>query len=93
MALRAEWVPRLQNEEADALTNKEFHQFDLAKRVRVDLANMNFGVLTELLETGESYFKEVEALKAKVRSERQVASAAWGGKKTKVVPLRERDPW
>ena len=33
MALRAEWVPRLQNEEADALTNGEYHAFDPDRRV------------------------------------------------------------
>ena len=32
--LRAQWLPRLQNEEADALTNCDFRHFDAAKRIR-----------------------------------------------------------
>ena len=32
--IRANWIPRLQNEEADALTNSEFHHFDRAKKDR-----------------------------------------------------------
>ena len=33
--LRANWLPRLQNEEADALTNSDFRHLTLARRVPV----------------------------------------------------------
>ena len=51
--LRADWIPRLQNEEADALTNWEFRHFDMAKRIDVDLAKLNFYVLRLSLGGGE----------------------------------------
>ena len=37
MALRADWVPRLQNEEADALTNGDTRHFSEDLEVKVDL--------------------------------------------------------
>ena len=33
--LRARWLPRLQNQEADDLTNYEFRHFDPKKRIKV----------------------------------------------------------
>ena len=47
--MRANWVPRLENEEADALTNWDFRHFDPARRLDVDLQKLEFGVLNELL--------------------------------------------
>ena len=35
--LRADWIPRLQNEVADALTNWDFRHFDEQRRIHVDL--------------------------------------------------------
>ena len=35
--LNLEWVPRDQNEEADALTNEEFGAFDPVRRVDVNM--------------------------------------------------------
>ena len=40
--LRADGIPRLENEEADALTNWEFHHFNPALRAEVDLEKLNF---------------------------------------------------
>ena len=41
--LRANWVPRLQNEEANTLANLEFRHFDPAKRIHVELEKLSFG--------------------------------------------------
>ena len=38
--LKLEWPPRQQNEEADALTNKNFDQLDPALRIPLDPATM-----------------------------------------------------
>ena len=95
MALRAEWVPRLQNEEADALTNGEYHAFDPDRRVEVRLEDLNFGVLNELLATGESYVEEVEKAKAEARADRaqgQSRAPAMKARK-KGSGLRETQPW
>ena len=37
LAFRANWVPRLENQEADDLTNLEFKSFDPSRRLDVDL--------------------------------------------------------
>ena len=89
--LRANWVPRLENQEADDLTNLEFKSFDPAKRLDVDLDTLDFGVLRELFAVGDSYLEEIEALKAaekalklgRVEKRRKKAGDA----------LRDRDPW
>ena len=99
--LRADWIPRLQNEEADALTNWDFRHFDPARRIEVDLEKLRFAVLNDLFASGEEYLTELEGLKAKSRAAR---SAAVGGARTpkskaerdwgkKGRTLRERDPW
>ena len=99
IALRAEWVPRLQNEEADDLTNWDFTKFRPENRVEVKLDEMRFGVLSRLLETGESYFQEIEAAKqqAKEAKEKGVNLNKGAGKgrrkKLRDGSLRETDPW
>ena len=93
MALRAEWVPRLQNEEADALTNGEYHAFSKRNRIPVDLEKLHFGVLTELLASGEAYFKEVEEAKRQARERRLARPWARERKRPKGEALRDRDPW
>ena len=57
-ALRAQWVPRLENEEADALTNSDFRHFRAESRLEVDPAALPFGVLPRLLEQGELFVSE-----------------------------------
>ena len=51
--LHARWTPRLQNEEADVLTNGDFQHFDPALRIPVDLDQLDSRVLNELSEIGE----------------------------------------
>ena len=83
------------NEEADALTNGEFHAFDPDRRIEVRLEALNFGVLNELMATGESYVEEVEAAKAEARAELakgQSRAPAIKARK-KGSGLRETQPW
>ena len=89
-ALRARWIPRLQNEEADALTNEDFRHFDLSKRVEVDLKTLPFGVLHGLLAVGDQYVDELA--KAKLVTN---ACAATASKKRRKAgdASREKDPW
>ena len=44
--LRARWLPRLRNQEADALTNSEFGHFEMANRIDVGLTTLPFVVLS-----------------------------------------------
>ena len=62
-ALRAQWVPRLENEEADALTNSDFRHFSSEHRIDVDLESLPFDVLPRLLECGENFVSELADIK------------------------------
>ena len=92
--MRAEWVPRLQNEEADALTNADYRHFNPELRVPVKLETLRFEVLDQLLETGEAYREEVEAARASERLRlASSAGAAGHGRKRAGTSLRETEPW
>ena len=99
LVLRARWLPRLQNEEADALTNSDFRHFSPEKRIPVDVDQLGFKVLPMLFETGKLYVKELEAtrkaIKEKAEEDRRKGVARKDGKARKLgsESLRERDPW
>ena len=62
MPLWAEWVPRFQNEEADALTKSDIRHFRAENRIHVAIECLRFGVLDRLLESGEDCFAETKLL-------------------------------
>ena len=99
MVLRARWLPRLQNEEADALTNADYRHFSKAKRIHVDIDRLGFRLLPMLFEAGEAYVKELDdsraAAKEKERLAKERGEAQATGKKRKRAgdSLREKDPW
>ena len=94
--LRADRIPRLQNEEADALTNSDFRHFDAAKRISVDLSDLRFNVLNHLFDYGDAYLKELESRKSKVP---KAAPSSLPAVLTRMsrrkagVALRDRDLW
>ena len=88
LSLRADWVPRLENQEADDLTNMEFKSFDPKKRIEVRLEELKFGVLNELFQVGDDYLIELDKLKAM-----KVAQVEGKKKRLAGESLRERDPW
>lgn len=63
------WVPRDQNQEADAITNDNLGEFRKANKVEVCLKTMDFKVLRELLDLGDTFYEARE-------KEREVARAA-----------------
>ena len=87
MVLRARWLPRLQNEEADALSNFEFDAFDPKLRIDAELENLPFVLLNDLFQVGDQYIAELDAVK-KAKTVGQEATKAKKG-----LSLRERDPW
>ena len=91
--MRANWIPRLENEEADALTNWDFRHFDPARRLEVDLLKLEFVVMNELMDAGERYLEEVATLKAKSKEAEAKAKASQKKRPRKGPTLRERDPW
>ena len=88
-ALRARWIPRDQNEEADSLTNSDFGHFSMERRVHVDIQEMPFGVLHGLLAKGEDYLAELAAAKLAGRDE----PGGQRKRKIKGETLKDRQPW
>ena len=97
LLLRARWVPRLQNQEADDLTNYEFRHFDPAKRINVELKDLRFKIMDQLFEVGDEYIKELESIRASEKRKAENRKKAGGGaderRQKKGKPLRETDPW
>ena len=94
MLLRARWVPRLQNQEADDLTNDEFRHFDLAKRIPVDLKDLGFQIMTDLFGVGDAYVEALDKERAELKANAQSRSVKTSEKESKrSKPLRETDPW
>ena len=91
--VEANWLPHLQNEEADALTNSDFRHFSLARRIPVKLEELQFVVLNDLFQTGDAYITELDALKAPAKRGRETSTPAPAKRSKKPVPLREKDPW
>ena len=101
-ALNVGWVPRDQNCEADALSNDDIEGFDPSKEIAVDLDNMGFEVLDDLLDLGDTFYEEAEKEKEKEKEDRRKAlstrsqvkdasKSLW--KQKKKAPLRGTDPW
>ena len=58
-SLNLVWVPRLQNEEADALTNGEFSAFRTENRVNADVPSLSFPFLPKLAEVSEEIHQDI----------------------------------
>ena len=80
------WLPRLQNAEADALTNGSFAAFSPDQRLRFDLASFKGLVLQDMLDQGLELYEEVRQCRAAKRMRPTV-------KTSKRDSLRVRDPW
>ena len=84
--MRANWIPHLENQEADDLTNLEFKSFEARHRIDVDLDRLEFGVRNELLEVGDAYVQEIDDLKKQAKAEGAVKAA-----KRKRLPLTQAE--
>ena len=65
LELRLDWLPRLQNREADALTNGDFSGFNPDLRVDVLPEHLLQAQFQEILAKGSDLYKEVKELRAK----------------------------
>ena len=59
LQLQLDWAPRLQNEEADALTNGDFTAFRAENRINIDLLALKFEVMDKLMEVAEGIYEEI----------------------------------
>ena len=81
-------------EEADELTNMQFHHFDMDKRIPVDLDALDFQLLPELFAAGEAYLAELEEAKAVAKKAGSTEYEANAKKRLKGDKgLRGTDPW
>jgi hypothetical protein len=86
MALSLGWVPRDQNEEADALTNGDLASFSSGLRVEVDVANVRWLILPRMLEVaGEIY--------ERVRRSKEGEGPPKAATRPKSGSFRQRNPW
>ena len=84
--LELDWVPRAQNEEADALTNHDYSAFSADRRLNINPEDLGLMIMPELLGVAEDLYKDIVAR----RSRKAVGTAGGTRKKAK---LRETDPW
>ena len=89
LELDLNWTPRLQNLQADALTNADFRGFDEALRVHVDVGSHPWLVLPEMLASGRSLFEAVRLGKL----ERSVSDLGRASLKRAKVSFKDREPW
>ena len=96
--LCAHWLPRRENEEADALANFDFRHFPADSRMEVGLDTLEFGVLPFLLDKGQDYLNELAQAQARAKARMLRALERKGdggdGKRKKIADtLAQRDPW
>ena len=85
LSLGLQWVPRDQNEAADALTNSDFSEFDAAKRIDLRVQDVDWIVLQEYMRAAKDLYAETKRLR---EAPKDTAGRAPAGR-----PLREQDPW
>ena len=86
------WVPRDQNEEADALTNQDYSAFDMNLRVDVAPGKIKWILLPRMLAVAEELYEQVRRLRSEVSAGAPGASSARGSTRPE-DKLRARDPW
>ncbi|CAE8650998.1 unnamed protein product [Polarella glacialis] len=90
--LDLQWVPRLQNIEADQLTNGDFRGFDPAVRVRVNIATQPWVVLNSMLKQGRALYSVIREGRIE-SSKRKLEKFAGPFVRSQKKSFRERDPW
>ena len=98
--LDLQWIPRNQNEEADGLTNGRFEPFDVRRRIHVELKELHFIVLGQMLKVADHLYQEVHERRRREKDEsvNQSGPAAADvreqrSKRRRAQPLKEREPW
>ena len=79
LELALEWIPRGQNEEADALTNDRLDAFDATKEVRITLEELPWIVLPTMLKIADHLYAAVRERRAGPREAQATAGRQAGG--------------
>jgi hypothetical protein len=85
------WVPREQNIEADELSNGVTRNFDAKKEIVVNVAELEFLILPELMDEARVFYGDL--LKKKEARKRGKEGGATAPKRKLDEKLRARDPW
>ena len=88
LELRLDWLPRDLNQPADSLSNFEFEDFSPELQVKVELEEMHFEVLDEMLEEGATMYSQLAKLKAQ-----KLVKQPWKGVAGTRSRLKDRQPW
>ena len=83
--LHSHWLPRLQNKEADALTNGWFADFCMQRRMRFELQSFEGVVLQDLRKLGLDLYE--------CRAAKRMLCPQIATKVRKTETLKVRDPW
>ena len=86
-----EWVPRNQNEAADAITNNNTSIFDPNRKMTVEVSTLRFEILPDMMQVADHLYAYVREKREKRTTVTPPATPATQVKKQR--PLRERDPW
>ena len=87
--LELNWAPRLQNVEADALSNSDFRGFDEARRIRVHVGSHPWIVLSDMLASGRTLYESIRTGKL----ERSFSDLGKSSAKRAKLPFKEKEPW
>ena len=91
LELDLRWVPRLQNEEADALTNELFDAFWERNRIEVDFCKLPFILLWEMMELAGEFDEEVKMAKNSREAKGDRPDSTKKAKKK--GEMKWKDPW
>ena len=67
--------------------------FDPALQIDVDLASLDFKVMSELFAVGEEYIEALAEAKDQEKKRKESAAAEAARPRRQTDTLRERDPW
>ena len=84
LELDLEWIPRNQNEEADAITNGKTEIFDRRRKVEVEVSALPFLVLPHMVQVADHLYEQVRTR----RSEKAAVAQRTVPKKGKKRPLK-----
>ena len=71
------------SQEVDAITNGDVHWLNPARKVKLNIDELPFHILPTLLQEGEKFYGELEAINTKTESSEAKSK----------IPLRVRDLW
>ena len=88
MSLQLQWIPRGENEHADALANLRFGEFRAKHRIHVDVRSLPFLALPRLQAQALEFYKEDHKA-----AQKRAATSGASRRARKSARLRDTDPW